>query len=408
MRNGRFHRASRVVWRTVSPLILFLVASGGCATGGGSAGGAAQPDWPFHGFTRYDGISLDLFRDRFFAPGSMAVDPGGTRLFVPAGRSGAMTIVRLPEVSIAAVFDFGEGSSFEQLVFRPDGQILYAFASTVEAANLGHVPLARALLEVELGAELGQPPVTLRPGAWSRGVALWPDRGLLYSLDTAGPDLGGGATLTRIDLYSQDVVLRRRLGSVPDRVRDDALVYDARERWLLALLSDDEPASDFDPPDAQAEPGGSYVAWIDPDSLGIRLDVRLDTRLEYVGIVPSPRGAIAVGIDPHDRTRGTGLIEVDPRMGRDVGWLDLPEPVSDMAMAGDRVVFPTRRGLYVVSLDFLSIEGFIAVPFDRPSGVVLTPDGSTACVTFDDPDAPGRTALAVVDVDAGRLIRVIR
>ncbi|HEX7878783.1 MAG TPA: hypothetical protein VF720_05205 [Candidatus Eisenbacteria bacterium] len=403
---GRLRRTSR---RSMAALLLVATFAEGCATGGGAGGAAGSaPSWPFHGFTRYDGLSLNLFRDHLFSPGTMAVDPTGTRLFVPAGRSGAMTIVRLPEVSIDAVYDFGEGSSFEQIVFRPDGQILYAFASTVEAANLGRVPLARALLEVELGAELGQQPVSLRPGAWSRGVALWPDRGLLYSLDTAGPDLGGGATLTRIDLYSQEVALRRRLGSVPDRVRDDALVYDDRERWILALLSDDEPSSDFDPPDSRTEPGGSFVAWIDPDSLGIRGDVRLDTRLEYLGIIPSSRGIIAVGIDPRDRARGTALIEIDPRMGRDVAWLDLPEPVNDMARAGSRVVFPTPRGLYVVSLDFLSIEGFIAVPFDRPVGVALTPDGGHACVTFDDPDAPGRTALAVVDVDAGRLVRVIR
>jgi hypothetical protein len=387
--------------------VLLALLAGGCATGGGGRG-VPGPSWPFHGFTRYDGISLGLYRDQFFAPGAMAVDPTGTRLFVPSGRSGGMTVVRLPEVAIDAVLDFGDGSTFEQLLFRPDGEILYAFASTVEAANLGRVPLARALLEVELGAELGQQPVTLRPGGWSRGVALWPARGLLYSLDTAGPDLGGGATLTRIDLYNQDVVLKRGLGSVPERVRDDALVYDDRERWLLALLSDDEPASDFDPPTTEPPLGGSYLAWIDPDSLGIRADVRLDTRLEYVGIAPSPRGAIAVGIDPRDPNRGTGLIEIDPRMGRDVGWLDLPEPVSDMAVAGDRMVLPSRRGLYVVSLDFLSIEGFVPVPFDRPSGVALTPGGDLACVTFDDPEARGRTALAVIDLVAGRLLRVIR
>jgi hypothetical protein len=261
---------------------------------------------------------------------------------------------------------------------------------------------------VELGAELGQQPLPLRPGAWSRGAALRSDRGFLYSLDTAGPDIGGGATLTRIDLYNQDVVLRRRLGSVPARVRDDALVYDPRERWLLALLSDDEPASDFDPPSAGARATGSFVAWIDPDTLGVRDDVRLDTRLAYLGIAPTPRGVVAVGIDPADYHRGTGLIEIDPRMGRDVGWLDLPEPVADLAVAGDRLVLPARRGLYVVSLDFLTIEGFIAVPFERPFGVAVTPDGETACVTFDDPEATGRTALAVIDIDGGRLLRVIR
>ena len=387
-----------------------VILGAGCAGSGNHTGEptGGAPYWPFHGFTRYDGLLLGNYRDRFFAPGDLAIDPRGTTLFVPSARSGSMTLVRLPEGSIDAVLDFGEGSRFEKMIFRPDGAILYALASTVEADNLGRLPLARALLEVEVGVDMGRQPIPLRPGGWSRGVALRPDVGLLYSLDTAGPDLPGGATLTRIDLYNGDVRQQRRLGGVPYRVRGDGLLYDDRERWLMALLSNDEPGSDFDPPSEPTRARGTFVAWIDPDTLGVRWEIGLEDRLEYLGIAPSPRGVVAIGVAHDDHSRGTAIVELDPHLGRDVAWLDLPEPVSDVAASGDRLLLPARRGLYLVALDFLTIQGFIPVPFERPGDIAVSADGATACVTFDDPEFPGRTALAVLDVDAGRLVKVIR
>ena len=393
----------------LSTIVLAALLTGCATTAPGPGGRApgAPVNWPFHGFTRYDGAQLSLFRDRLFGPGDLAINPSGTRLIAPTGSPGAMTVVRLPEGSIEAVLDFGEGITFESLDFRRDGAILYALSSTVDAANFGRVPLARALLEVEFGPELGAPPIPLRPGAYSRGVALRADRGWYYTLDTAGPELPGGASLSRIDLYSQDVLDKRRLGSLPIGVHNDGLLYDARERWLLALLSNDEPSSDFDPPSTSVA-RGTFLARLDPDTLGVLDQVTLKEQLDFIGLVPSPRGVVAVGIASHDRNRGTGLIEIDPRLGREIGWLDLPEPVSDIAHAGNRLVLAARRGLYVVSLDFLSIVGFIGIPFDRPGSVAVTPDGATACVTFDDPEHPGLVALAIVDLDAGRRIRVIR
>ncbi len=404
-------RIGNSVIQSLRLAIVLTMVTIGCATTSSTppSGAVGAPvNWPFHGYTRYDGAQLNLFQDHFFAPGGLVIHPSGNRLIAPCGRPGALTIVRLPQGTIEAVYDFGEGITFENAAFRPDGAILYALCSTVEAANLGRVPLARALIEVEFGPDLGAPAIPLRPGGFSRGIALRPDRGWYYSLDSAGRDLPGGATLSRIDLYSQDVQQKRRLGSVPFRVRSHGLLYDERERWLLALLSNDEPASDFDPPADPAVQQGSFLARLDPDTLGIQAIIEFKEPLEFMGLVPSPRGVVAVGLASSDPTRGASLVEIDPRLGREIGWLDIPEPVSDMASAGDRLVMPTRRGLYVVSLEFLSIVGFIGIPFDRPRNVAVTPDGAFACVTFDDPEQPGWTALAIVDLDAGRLVRVIR
>lgn len=409
--NLRLNRGGVSRPRFLLVMMILGVTMTGCASTSPESGvrvAGAPVNWPFQGFIRYEGIQLSQFQDLFFAPGDMVIHPSGSLLIAPAGRPGAMTIVRLPEGSIEAVLDFGEGITFEKLMFRPDGAILYALSSTVDATNLGRVPLARALLEVEFGSDLGAPAVPLRPGAYSRGVALRPDRGWLYSLDTAGRELPGGATLSRIDLYSLEVQQRRHLGSVPNRVRNDGLLYDARERWLLALLSNDEPASDFDPPPDPAQLRGSFLARIDPDTLGVIDQVDFKEQLEFIGLAPSPRGVVAVGLVPLDPSRGASLVEIDPQLGREVGWLDLPQAVSDMAAAGDRLVLPTRRGLYVVSLEFLSIVGFIDIPLDRPRNVAVTPDGSIACVTFDDPEQPGWTIMAIVDLDTGRLVRVIR
>lgn len=386
-----------------------MLSLAGCAATrlAGSPAGSAFPDWPYQGYIRRDGVELATFRERFFSGYGLTVDPSGERLYAESAIDGALTIVRLPRGDVEAVLEFGEGSRFEQLAFAPDGTALYILASTVRGENIGHVPLARALLELDLGLALSRAPLALRPGGWSRGVVVRPERGWVYSLDTAGPDLAGGATVSRIDLYDRELDLRRPIGGVPARLVRNGLLWDERREELYALLAAGEPRSDFDPPADGDAPVGEFLAVIDPDSLVVSGRLLLGGGLERTGLFPTSRGVVVVGVDSR-HAYGTSLVEVDTALLREVSWLELPERVSAAAAANGRLVLAVRQGLYVVALDRFQVEGFVPVPLERMGELAVTPDATLACLTIDDPEWPGRPALALVDLDARRVLRVTR
>jgi hypothetical protein len=399
--------------RVSTPVVLAglagLLTLTACAAG--RPGGAVSPDgipyWPYQGYARHDGHALSAFRERFFSGYGLVVDPSGRRLYAESAIDGGLTIVRLPAGDVEAVLEFGEGSRHEQKVFAPDGSALFLLSSTVRGDNVGHVPLARALLELDLGLSISQAPLALRPGGWSRGLVVRPDRGWIYSLDTAGPDLAGGATIARIDLYDRELDLRRPIGGVPTHLLRNGLAWDDRRGELYTLLAAGEPRSDFDPPPAAEIAPGEFLAVIDADSLVVTGRVPLREGLDFTGLARTPRGVVVVGVDRRHGF-GTALVEIDTAFRTEVAWLELPERAVALAAGGERLVVAVRHGLYVVALDLLRIEGFVPVPLERVGELAVTPDCRIACVTVDDPEWPGRPALAVVDLVERRLLRVTR
>lgn len=389
--------------------VLALSTLSGCAgpRAGGAGGATGIPYWPYQGFARYDGLELSNYREQFFSGYGLAIDPSGRRLYAESARGGALTIVHLPRGDVEAVLEFGEGSRFEQLVFSPDGANLYLLASTVSDRNVGRVPLARALLEVDLGLALSQAPVPLRPGGWSRGVIVRPERGWIYSLDTAGPDLAGGATISRIDLYDRELDFRRPIGGVPARLVRNGLAWDERRGEIYTLLAAGEPRSDFDPPAEEEAPAGEFLAVFDPDSLSLVGRLALRRGVESIGLALSSRGAVVIGVERR-HGYGTSLVEIDAALMREVAWLEVPERASAVAAANDRLVLAVPHGLYLVGLSVLQVEGFVPLPLERMGELVLSPDGRLACVTVDDPEWPGRPALAIVDLIDRRILRVTR
>jgi hypothetical protein len=400
---------SRVSTAVVLTGLAAALSLAGCAAGrpGASSAAGGIPHWPYSGYTRFDGLELSRYRERFFSGYGLSIDPSGRRLYAEAAAPGALTIVQLPRGDVEAVLEFGEGTRFEQMIFAPDGAALYLLASTVSGDNVGRVPLARALLELDLGLSISQAPLALRPGGWSRGVVVRPERGWIYSLDTAGPDLAGGATISRIDLYDRELDLRRPLGGVPARLLKNGLAWDERRQELYTLLAAGEPRSDFDPPREDDAPEGEFLAVIDSDSLSVTGRFPLREGLELTGLARTRRGVVVVGVDER-HGYGTSLIEIDTALLGEVAWLEIPERAQAVSASGERLVVAVRQGLYLVDLDVLRIVGFVPVPLERMGELAVTPDGRIACVTVDDPEWPGRPALAVVDLEERRVLRVTR
>lgn len=385
-------------------LVGLLLWLSGCA-GHSTSLGDGVVHWPYPDYRTYRGPTLAIFQDRFFSGEGLTIAPDGRTLYADAQRSGARTLVDLESASISSVFDFGEGARVEQSVIAPDGGVLYLMASTIQAGNIGYLPLARAVLEVDLRLGMLQAPIEMPASGWSRGLALEPGRGWLYSLDTVGPDRSSGASLSRIDLYTHELSFRRPVGGVPAGMRRHGLAFDDRRDRLFALLGGEEP-SDFDPPGAT--PGETALVTLSLDSLTVmeRLPLRAD--VDYIGVFPSPRGVVVIGRDARPGHPRTWLFDYDTRLMKETGWFDLPELATDADVKGGTAIVAVRRGLYVVDLGFLSIRAAVPLPVDRPADVALTPDERTAAVAMEDPDWPGRPVIGLVDLAGSRITALIR
>jgi hypothetical protein len=377
-----------------------------CACAGTRGGRAYNdlPRWPYSGITRLTYPAIGSYQGFFFSGQRLEIDPTGTTLFAESGIPGSISVVALPQGTIQSVFDLGHGTIVENMVFHPDGNQMFILASTVQPENYGEVQLARALLKVDYQLPLLLVPIALKPDGYSHGLVLLERDGLVFSLDTAGSDLSGGATLSRIDLLVDDLTLRRPVGNLPPGVRRRGLATDERGRRLYALLTENEAPSDFDPPSSRQAGGGMFLAAIATDSLKVVERMALPEGPQWYAVVPTPRGVLVAGTT----ARGTSLIEVDTQWMRQVAWLDVPDVTNDVVATGSVAVLPSRFGLYVVDLNLLSIQRFIPVDFDRPTEVALTPTADLACVMLEHPRWPGKPALGIIDLKTGGLDKIVQ
>lgn len=384
--------------------LLGLLAAPGCFALRSGSGASTDPaGWPFAGLNEVGGSLLGLYADRIFSGNLLEFEPAGGRLFAEAGRPGALSVARVDGDGVTAILETGEGSLVENFAFHPGGGPLYVVASTVLAENVGHIPLARALLLVDPGMFLLQAPIPLKPGGYSHGMALLPRRGLLFCLDAAGAGMTGGAAVTRVDLLANEADRRRPLGSLPAAVRHRGLAADERTNLLFALLAEGDGGSDFDPTPHPADGETCFLAALDPDSLTVLDRIPLPEGFDYSAVVPTPRGVLALGTS----RRESYLVEVDARLGKQVGWVDLPEPVSDVAVAGRTAILPGANGLYIVDLDLFSLRGVFPYDLYRPGGAALAPDERTAAVAAESRDGSGRVEVWILDLVAGGVRRVL-
>jgi hypothetical protein len=382
-----------------------LMLLSGCASRGPGHASADLPAWPFAGLGELRGLSLGVYQGLYFSGQILEIDPEGQNLYAEAGVPGVLSLVRLPAGTVSSMYELGQGSLIENIIFHPDGNQMFVLASTVQPENFGRVQLARALLKIDVGLPLVQSAIAMKPDGYSHGIAIDEREGALFSLDSAGEDLTGGATISRVDLLTDDLNLRRAVGNLPSGVRRRGLAMTERDRRLFALVARDEAPSDFDPPGTPLTEGSPVVlASIDTDSLTIVDRVSLPRGLQFIAVAPSPRGVVVAGIS----NRGTTLIEIDTQLMREVGWIDIPEVVTDIAVAGRRAVLPAPRGLYIVDLGLFSLSRYVPIDFQRPFEAALSPDGETACVMLEDPRWPGKPALGIVDLVSGGLERIVQ
>jgi hypothetical protein len=302
------------------------------------------------------------------------------------------------------VFEPGHGTLIENILFHPDGSQFFLLGSTVQPENYGEVQLSRSLLKIDPNLSILLVPIPLRPDGFSHGLVLLERDALVISLDTAGREVTGGATLARIDLLQDELTLTRPVGNVPSGVRRRGLAGgDDLDRRVYALLSDQGGGSDFDPPGTTGE-SGAYLAAIRLDSLTVEARLPLSENWDWFAVVPTALGVLVAGTS----TRGTLLIEVDTQWMQESSRLELPEVVSDVVASGEVAVLPSSRGLYEIGLNFLALRRFIPADFQRTGEVAMTSDGSIACVMLEDPLSPGKTALGLVNLEAGGLERIVQ
>lgn len=397
--------------RLLIPALAVALGLLGCAgTPRGFGPPGAPAPWPYSGINEVAGSALGAYRGRFFSGTRMQFQPDGKRLFAESAAGGFMTIVPVEPPGALELYDFGHGSVIENLLFDPEGTDLYVMASTVRPENVGEVQLARALLRINTEFPLLDVPLALRVGGYSHGMALLKRSGLLFTLDTRGAGVSNGATLSRIDLYADGPPLRRPVGSLPPGLDRRGLTFDAREEILYALVATGGGGSDFDPPDARREPEETYLAGFEPDSLGLVRRFPLARDLDWVALARSPRGVMVLGRSP-GRAR---LVEIDTALMQEVGWVELPAETHDLAVGGDgargpaRAVLPGRYGLYIIDLDLFTARPGIPLETPAVGEAALSPDGRLAAVMLEDVEFPGQPAVALIDLDAGRLLRIIR
>lgn len=360
--------------------------------------------WPYAGLNELRGAALQLYQGRFFSGTRAEFTGDGGTLVAETAQPGLLTLARMPDGVPGSLYDLGSGAVVENLLFDADGTTLYVMASTIRPENVGEVQLARALLKIDTTLPLLQVPIPLRVGGYSHGLVVLPRRGLLYTLDSAGAGVANGATLSRIDLIADEITRRRAVGSLPLQLDRRGLATDEQQQVIYGLVSTGGGGSDFDPPEQARVAARTYLATFDPDSLTERARTPLDPGLEYQAIARSPRGVLVLGTAP----QRSGLTEIDTRLMQEVGWIELPRGITDVAVSRHRAVLPGRGALYIVDLDLFTTLKVVPLGVEATAEAALTPDGRIAAVLFEDFNFPGQSSLALIDVEQGRIVRMVR
>lgn len=390
--------------RRALPLLLLLLLAGCATTHPGAGSDPRVVNWPYAGLNELRGPALGVYQGRLFSGTRVEVSGDGQTLFAEAAQPGLLTLADVASGAPRSAWDLGTGAVIENLLFDPDGTTLYVVASTIRPENVGQVQLARALLKIDTTLPLLQVPLPLRIGGYSRGLVVLPRRGMLYSLDSAGAAVSNGATLSRIDLIADQVTKRRALGSLPIKLDRRGLATDDEQRQLYALVATGGGGSDFDPPERQAARPLTYLATLDPDSLSETARTPLDPGLDYQAVLRSPRGVLVFGTAPGR----SALTEIDTRLMKEVGWVELPRGVTDVAVSRHRAVLPGPGALYIIDLDLFTTLRVVPLGVEATAEAALTPDGRIAAVLFEDFNFPGQSSLALVDVEQGRVVRMVR
>ncbi len=383
-------------------MVLLFVS--GCAPVYRGEGGKDVARWPYPGLGYRSGAELAPFQHNLFSGRVLEIDPSSRHLYAESGVSGGLTDVIIPEGRVTRILDFGHGVHIENMMFHPRDGLLYVIGSTFSPENLDNVDFARAVLKVDVRHPAIQLSIPLRSSGFCRGLAVHEHKGLLFSLESSSSGEARGATLSRIDLLSDEVVLRRRIGAIPSRVERRGLVLDERTDRLYTLLEEGGERSDFDPVGKSAEDRVSYLAVLDTDSLRILDRYTLPGGLDYTGIVATPRGVLVMGVNRNV----TSLMEFDTRFRREGGSLGLPEPASDMVADDRSALFPSARGVYVVDLESMSLDGILPLPLAGSGEMALAPDGRLSCVILRGPERTRGPALGVVNLETGTLEKLIQ
>ena len=375
-------------------LVLFPMA---CAS---SREGVSSPSWPYASVAVVNTVPPELVGRPIFNGRWIVADP--VRGTVLAESSEPRYLLRLSTADPQQVdfLDLGMQASAENVIFADRGRTAIIVGS-VGSRTSGISVDARSVLKMDLEQNLLQDAIPLPRNDLSRGLALDPQERRLFLLADDG---AGNGTLEIIDLYGGRLLLRRAVGDIPAGMRRKGIVLDRNGHTLYCLAGGESAHSDF--PITGDTPHGPELIMLETDSLIVEGRIPL-------GPDASP---VALAFD-YDRNRAV-VLEVEGDRSRviiiDAGFrevrdrISVNDEVTDLVLRGGYAFLPGPRGLTVIDLDRAIVAGSMILAFDRTGDLALSPDGTRALVSFQGGVSPGPPGIAVIALDTGTILDVLR
>jgi hypothetical protein len=179
---------------------------------------------------------------------------------------------------------------------------------------------------------------------------------------------------------------------------------DRNLRHVFCLTGGDIFRSDFEPIGPGSECGPA-LSVLDPDSLDTVARVPLDKGYEPVAVAyDGDRDRVYV----LEVGQGSRLVTVDAVFHVIRGRVELPEVTTDLVVTGGFAFAPGPHGIYIVELDTETWISRPSLPFETTEEIAVSDDLSTAFVLFEAPTSGGGPGLAVVDLQTGSLLDVLK
>lgn len=362
-----------------------------------------EPSWPYAGVTRVEGVPGSL-RERPRFAGRWIASPPETDL-VLLESSDPQYMVRLSfENPLEQQFiDLGLDVEIENIGFGERGRTAFLVAAA-RSSRYAQAVYARAILAVDLELTLLTDWIPLSRLGVSRGMVVSDAFRRVFLLSDMG---GGEGVLRMVDLYGGHPVRELPVGSIPAGVGRRGLAGDETGRLLFCLTGGEVSRSDFEPVRPQErEASGPELLVVSADTLGIQERIPLAAGLEPQALAyleTIDRVVILVGTRIRSR-----LVIVDPAFGSVRTTLDLPEPVTDLVVAGPYGFCPGRNGVYVVDLEREFLVGRSRFEFGFTGELAVSTDLTRAMILFQRAglgDVPG---LAEVSLQSGETLKVLQ
>ncbi len=385
----------------VLAVLILAATAAGCAPGPGYPRSSPGQGWPYAGVEFSDVVPDMLYGRVIFTGRWLAAEPGGEAVYTETADTRFVCRVPFEDRGRFTFIDIGMGAAVEDVGFLDRGRSLFLVAG-LTSPHHGEAVLVRSLLEVDLEGRMLQDTVPLDRSGVTRGMAVDPFGRRVFLLEDHG---AGTGRVQVVDLYRGRVVDTAEVGRVPGRVGRKGLAVDQNVRHVFCLTGGESFRSDFEP----IGPGGSdgpTLVVLDPDSLSTLARVPLDEGYEPLALAyDGNREQVYVLEVDRERSR---LVTVDAVFHVVRDRVDLPEETTDLVVSGGYAFAPGAHGIYIVDLATETWISRPSLPFETTEEIAVSEDLSTAFVLFQTVRGGEGPGLAVVALQTGALLDVLR